>query len=186
MRPILFISVTLAGVIAASSSLAADEFCEQVKSFEQKPLTELSEGWFQRRWIDFSWGASDNLKENEVQIGATLKCRGSDDVAKILCRYLLRHTSHEFITTLPLDILACEGFVSGWAAFTHRWVQELSWDAPNGMIEQFQIDQLDRPDHEPSMRLTILPYPEPPEAKKPEPFFKTLSAKLGVEDQGED
>jgi hypothetical protein len=183
MRLAIFTTVALARLFAAGPSLAAGGLCEQLKTFEQKPLTELSQGWFQRRWLDFSWGQAENLKENEVQLGFTLKCRGSDDVAKTLCQYMLHNSPHENLTALPLDILACEGFVSGWAAFTKRWVQDLSWDAPNKMIEEFQIDQLDRPDHEPSMRLTILPYPEPPEAKKPEPFFKTLSAKLG---SGED
>lgn len=34
------------------------------------------------------------------------------------------------------------------------------------------------------MRLTIMPFPESSQAKKPEPFFKALSSKLNLWDQG--
>lgn len=186
MRRALFISVALTSLFTAGSSLAADGFCEQVRSFEQKPLDVLPDGELQRRWMDFHWAAPENLKKNEVQIGATLECNGSDDVAKKFCAYLIRNTPHEDMTVLPLGVLRCHGFVSSWGASTHRWVQELGWDTPNGLIERFQIDQLDRSDHEPSMRLTIMPYPESLQAKKPAPFFKALSAKLGLEDQDEE
>lgn len=185
MKRTLFIVVAVTSLFAAGSSLAADELCNQVKSFERKPLTKSPDGDLQRRWMDFSWGAPENLQENEVQIGATLKCHGSDEAAKALCQYVLHHSPHENITALPLAILRCEGFVSARAAFPSRWIEELGWDMPNGLVEQFQIDQLGRADHEPSMRLTIMPYPESPDTEKPEPFFKALSAKLGV-DQGEE
>lgn len=185
MRRAVFIAVALTSLFAAGACLAADEFCDQVKSFEQKPLGKLSDGELQRRWIDFSWGAAESLEENELQIGFTLKCRGSDEPAKALCQYMLHHSSHENTASLPLHILRCHGFVSDWVANTHRWVQDLSWDVPKDLIERFQIDQFDREGHERSMRLTIVPYPESPQAKKPAPFFKELSAKLGL-DEGEE
>lgn len=185
MRRALFLGVALTSLFAAGSSLAASELCEHVKSFEQKPLSKLPDGELQRRWMDFSWGPPENPQEGEIQIGATLKCDGSDDVAKALCQYAVHHSPHENISALPLDILHCYGFVSKWAAFTHRWVQELSWDAPSDLIERFEIDQLDRPDHVPAMRLTIMPYPESPQAKKPAPFFKALSTKLGLDEDEE-
>lgn len=136
--------------------------------------------------MDFSWGGPENLAKDELQIGATLKCHGSDDAAQMLCQYVLHNTPHENLSALPLGILRCQGFVSDRAAFPSRWLEELSWDAPNGLIEKIQIDQLDWYDVEPSMRLTIMPFPESPLAKKPTPFFKALSAKLNLWDQGEE
>jgi hypothetical protein len=56
---------------------------------------------------------------------------------------------------------------------------------PDGLIEELQIDQLDRPDTEPSIRLTIMPFRESPQAMKPSPFFKALSGKLGLDDVGD-
>src|SRR5580693_6037748 len=102
----------------------------------------------------------------------------------MLCKYVHQNTPHENMSALPLGILRCQGFVSNRAAFPRRWVEELSWDAPNGLIEQIQIDQLARHDAEPSMRLTIMPFPESPQAKKPAPFFRGLSAKSDLWDQG--
>lgn len=182
VRRVLFMAVALTSLFAASSSLAADEFCEQVKSFDRKPLATLPDGELQRRWIDFSWGTATDLKENEVQLGFTLKCVGSDEAAKTLCQYLIHHTPHENLSAVPIGILRCEGFAAGRAAFPGRWVEELSWDGPNDLVEIFQIDQLDREGHEPTMRLTMMAYPESPQAKKPAPFFKALWDKLGLED----
>lgn len=183
-RGVLLVAAALTFLFLASPGLAATELCQRVKSFEQTPLTKLPDGELQRRWMDFSWGPDQPLEENEVQIGSTLRCSGSDEVAKALCQYAVHHSPHENFTALPLAILRCYGFLSGRAAFPRRWVQELSWDGPNDLIEQFEIDQLDRPDHVPAMRLTLMPYPESPQAKKPEPFFNALSAKLGL-DEGE-
>lgn len=184
MRSAGVLAVALTALLAAGSSSAADGLCEQIKSFEQEPLIKLPDGGLQRRWMDFSWGAPKNLAKNEIQIGATLKCRGSDIVAEKLCRYALHNTSYENMSALPLGILRCHGIITYKATFPSRWVEELSWDAPNGLIEQIQIDQLARQDVEPAMRLTIMPFPESSQAKKPEPFFKALSSKLNLWDQG--
>ena len=184
MRRALFIAVALISLCAANCSFAATELCQQLKLFEQTPLTKLPDDELQRRWMDFTWGPPENLAENEVQLGATLKCNGSDDAAKALCEYAVHHSPHENITALPLAILRCYGFVGGRATFPDHWVQDLSWDAPKDLVERFEIDQLDRPDHIPAMRLTLMPYPESSLAKKPEPFFKSLSDKLGIQDYG--
>jgi hypothetical protein len=178
-------AVALPSLFAASAGFAEDELCKRVGAFERTPLVKLADGGFQRRWMDFSWGGSENLAQNEVQIGATLKCHGSDDVAKTLCSYALHNTPHENMTYLPMAILRCHGFVSDRATFPRRWVEELGWDTPDGLIEELQIDQLDRPDTEPSIRLTIMPFPESPRATKPSPFFEALSAKLGSDDVGD-
>jgi len=184
MRPALFTAIAFSFFLAAGPSLAAEVLCEHLASFERAALAKLPDGSLQRRWMDFSWGAPENLAQNEVQIGATLKCHGSDDVAKSLCAYVLHHTPHENMSALPLGILRCRGFASNQTAFPERWVEELTWDAPNGLIGQIQIDQLARRDAEPSMRLTIKSSPESSQAKMPPPFFKALSAKLNLWDQG--
>jgi hypothetical protein len=147
------------------------------------PLAKLPDGGLQRRWIDFSWGPPENLAPDEIQLGATLKCHGSDDTARALCQYMLHHTSFENITSVPQRILQCEGFASGRAASPRKWVEELSWDAPGDVIEMLQIDQFDRPNTDASMRLTIMPFPESPQANKPTPFFRSLSGKLGSDDE---
>lgn len=169
--------------LAASPCLAADELCDQLKSFEHTPLAKLADGGLQRRWIDFTWSPPENLAPNEIQIGATLRCHGSDDTAKALCQYMLHHMSFEQVPALPLRVLRCEGYVSDRPASPRRWVEELSWDAPGDLVEMFQIDQFDRPDANASMRLAIFPFPESPLAKKPVPFFHSLTSKLGSEDE---
>jgi hypothetical protein len=184
MRSTLFLAGALTAALGFCPVWAAESLCDQVNVFEQEPLTKLPDGGLQRRWMDFSWGAPKNLAKDEVQIGATLKCHGSDVAAEKLCKYALQNTPHENMSALPLGILRCHGFVAGKAAFPSRWVEELSWDAPNDLIENIQIDQLARQGFEPSMRLTIMPFPESPRAKKPEPFFKPLSSKLDLWDQG--
>jgi hypothetical protein len=168
---------------AASPCLAANGLCDQLKSFGLTPLAKLPDGGLQRRWIDFSWSAPENLAPDEIQIGATLRCHGSDDTGKALCQYLLHHTPHEFITYLPQGILQCEGFASARPASPSKWVEELSWDAPGDVIEMLQIDQFDRPNTDATLRLTIMPYPESPQAIKPAPFFRALSGKLGSDDE---
>jgi hypothetical protein len=178
MRPALFTALALFFPLAAGPSLAADGLCEHVKSFEQKALLKLPDGGLQRRWMDFSWGGPEKLLQDEVQIGATLKCHGSDDVAETLCEYVLHNTPHENITALPLGILRCDGFASNQAAQPRHWVEDLSWDLPSDLIEQIQIDQLGGSYAEPAMRLSILPFPESSDAKKPPPFFKALSTKV--------
>jgi len=182
----LFSIALLVITSVARPVFAADELCKQVKSFEQTPLTKLPDGELQRRWMDFSWGPDDELKPNEVRIGVTLRCSGSDDAAKALCQYAVHNSPHETITALPRGILRCFGFISNKAAYPRRWVEDLRWDAPNDLIERFEIDQYDRPDHVPAMRLTLMPYPESPQGKKPEPFFKGLSAKLDPSDEDRD
>jgi hypothetical protein len=174
---------TLVSVVYPGPSLAADELCTKLSAFEQAPLAELPSGGLQRRWIDFSWEPPGDLPPDEIQLGATLRCVGSDSVATQLCDYALHNSSFEFMALLPLRILACQGFASASRPLPHRWVEELSWDTPNGLIEELQIDQLFRPDATPSMRLTILPFPENVEAKKPPPFFAVLAAKPGSDDK---
>jgi hypothetical protein len=85
-------------------------------------------------------------------------------------------TLHETVSALPQGILRCEGFASERPAFPRRWVEELSWDVPGQLIEMLQIDQFDRPDTERSLRLTIMPFPESPQATKPVPFFVRCQA----------
>jgi hypothetical protein len=184
MRLALNTAAASAFFLAVSPCLAANPLCDQLKTFEMEPLVKLPDGALQRRWIDFSWGSPENLARDEIQIGATLKCHGSDDIAIALCKYLLHHTPHENMSALPLGIMQCEGFASGRPAFPRRWVEELSWDTPGELVEMLQIDQFNRPNVEPSLRLTIMPLPESPRAKKPTPFFRSLSSKLGS-DEGE-
>ena len=173
----------LVSVAYAGPSLAADELCTELKAFEQAPLAELPGGGLQRRWIDFRWEPPGELPPDEIQLGATLRCVGSDSVATQLCDYALHNSSFEFIALLPLRILACHGFASGSRPMPRRWVEELSWDTPKGLIEELQIDQLDRPDAVASMRLTMLPFPESVEARKPPPFFAALADRLGFNDE---
>lgn len=179
MRLAFHIAAVCAFSLSVRPCMAANELCHQLKSFARAPLTALADGGHQRRWIDFAWGSPENLAADEIQIGATLKCQGSDAPANSLCHYLLHHTSHETVSALPQGILRCEGFASERPAFPRRWVEELSWDVPGQLIEMLQIDQFDRPDTERSLRLTIMPFPESPQATKPVPFFRSLSGKLG-------
>ena len=186
IRWALGIASSLACLVSASPGLAADEFCERLTSFEQMPLTQLPGGDLQRRWIDFRWEEQKRLPENEISLGYNLRCEGSDETSKVLCRYFLTHTSIERAASLPLSILHCHGFVFGQGVSRERWIEDLTWTAANGGVEQLQIDQFQRRGHQPSMRLTIMPYPESPQAKKPEPFFKALSAKLDPSNKDRD
>ncbi|BEV01477.1 hypothetical protein [Novosphingobium olei] len=182
MRLAFHIAAVCAFALSAGHCMAASELCHQLKSFARAPLTELADGGLQRRWIDFAWGGPENLAPDEIRIGATLKCQGSDAPANSLCQYLLHHTPHETVSALPQGILRCEGFASDRLAFPRRWVEELSWDVQGKLIEMLQIDQFDRPGTERSLRLTILPLAESPQATKPVPFFRSLSGKLGSDD----
>lgn len=138
--------------------------------------------------MDFIWERPAAPKSDEahtgsveIQIGYSLRCIGSDDIAKKFCAYAAHHTSYEFPYVLPLRILQCHGFVSPSNIHRKKWAEELSWDSPEDLIEQLQIDLLERNNTDPSIRLTIMPFPESPSAKKPPPFFKALSAKLGID-----
>jgi hypothetical protein len=95
---------------------------------------------------------------------------------------MLHHTSFEQTPSLPQRILKCEGFATDRPASPRQWVEELSWDAPGELVEMLQIDQFDRPDTDATMRLTIMPFPETPQVKKPPPFFRSLSGKLGADE----
>ena len=181
-RALSFLAATLL-LGWAGPSWASDAFCQHIQEFEESRLTKSPDGGLQRRWIDFIWMAPAPSKTGDVQIGFGLKCIGSDDVAKSLCAYAVHHTSYEFPSDLPLHILGCHGFVLPPKVRQRRWIQEFDWDAPHDDIEQLQIDQLERDDADPRIRLTILPYPESPDAKKPPPFFGALSAKLGLESE---
>jgi hypothetical protein len=187
MRPILLISIAFVSLVISKPSAAANEFCEKLQTYERTPLIKLPDGGLQRRWMEVTWVAPEpepptsDPTQGVVQIGATLRCESSDDVAKAFCKYAIHQTSHEFPEVLPVQILSCHGLAS--IAHPRRWLEDLDWSTPNDLIERLQIDQLYRSGAEPSMRLTITPYPESPAAKKPPPFFKALSVKLGFDDE---
>ena len=187
MRSANLVALALASLFAAGPVLAADDLCKQVNAFERKPPDKLPDGSLQRRWMDFSWAAPEEPATlQDVQIGATLKCHGSDDVARALCRFTLKNSPHENSTSLPLSILRCHTLAPDRPMFPKRWVEEVSWDVPSGLVGRLQVDQLARHGVEPSMRLTVMPFPESPQARKPAPFFKSLSDKLDLWDGGDE
>jgi len=105
--------------VSAMAAIGRDrELCDRLKSFEEAPFNNGSDGKPVRRFVEFQWSDS-------WLTGGPWGCRHTldDTVSKSFCSYLMDDTNQEFSADLPMRILTCHGYVfpnysSDWSDWT--------------------------------------------------------------------
>lgn len=105
MRLFHFTAGILFGVAIASQARASDAICGQLEEFAKGQESEKADP-MPRHWAEFHWGI-----DPDPNTFWSWGCRNSNDASsKVLCGYLMDHTSREFRNMLPIRILKCWGY----------------------------------------------------------------------------
>ena len=140
--------MAVAALLSTSSQAAGpDELCTRVQTFE---TAQLPNG--ERRWVEFHWGFDQPIAT------WSWACRHSkDQLAKITCDWLMKHTNQEFSMLLAQRVMACHGYRFPKFAF-------YDWKGMEGTIELrgatdrrvlMDLNYRDLPNGEQALRISV-------------------------------